>query len=199
MHLLNRGLITGREVDVLTGSGMSTVIFHSGNERKRVISASLGKPEFATSLIPVKSREKYFINQPVRCGGRSYVASAVSIGNPHLVLFCEDFDFDWEAIGSLLETDALFPNRINVGFVVVKSEADIEVRDWERGVGPTESSGTGAAAAAAVSVVRGFTDRRIIVNTLAGKLQVAWNKKSDELIIKGPVEFISDGEFNLAR
>ncbi len=199
MHLLNRGLVSGKAVRLLTGSGYSTVTFHGGTDRKRAISASLGRPEFDTSRIPIKSPLKYFINQPVSCADRTFLASAVSVGNPHLVLFCENLDFDWETVGSLLETDPLFPHRINVGFVVVRGEGDIEVRDWERGVGPTKSSGTGAAAAAAIAVMRGFTDRRVKVHTLAGILQVVWDNKSDELIIKGPVEYISEGEFNHGR
>lgn len=199
MHLLNRGLISGKSVELMTGSGISTVSFHSGSEKRRTISASLGYPEFEASMIPVKVADKYFINQAVTCAGRSYVGSAVSVGNPHLVLFCEDFDFDWEEIGSILETDTLFPNRINVGFVVVKNETEIEVRDWERGVGPTRSSGTGAAAAVAIAVIRGFIDRKVEVQTLAGPLKVNWDEKTDELIIRGPVEFICSGEFNLSR
>lgn len=196
MHLLNRGLVAGKTVDLATGSGISKITFYAGNDGKRTISASLGRPEFETALIPVKSDARYFINQPVNCAERSFIASAVSVGNPHLILFCDHFEFDWESVGSILETEALFPNRINVGFVVVKSDTDIEVRDWERGVGPTESSGTGAAAAVAISIMRGFTDRKVRVHTQAGLLHVTWDKKSDELIIKGPVEFIGAGQFN---
>jgi len=199
MHLLNQGLLSGKVVDLITGSGIAKVTFHSGNERKRVISASLGRPEFEATRIPVKCDSRFFINQPVACAGRSFVASAVSVGNPHLILFCDHFDFDWEAVGALLETEAIFPHRINVGFVVVKSETDIEVRDWERGVGPTESSGTGAAAAVAISVMRGFTGRRVGVHTRAGLLHVNWDKKTDELIIKGPVELITIGEFDIRK
>ena len=196
MHLLNRGLVEGKAVEVSTGSGLSIVTFHSSGADKRIISASLGRPEFKSALIPVNSTGQYFINQTVTCAGSKYIASAVSIGNPHLVLFCDDFDFDWETIGSILEVGPIFPNRINVGFVVVKNEAEIEVRDWERGVGATTSSGTGAAAAVALSIMRGFTDRRVKVQTLAGVLQVSWDNKSDELIIKGPVEYISSGTYH---
>lgn len=195
MHLYARGMISAKSVELATGSGVSRVTFHSGDDRRRTVSASLGRPEFKSSAIPVKVGEKYFINQTIKCAGRSYIASAVSVGNPHLVLFCDDFDFDWPAVGALLETDRLFPNRVNVGFVVVGDEENIEVRDWERGVGETQSSGTGAAAAAAISVMRGFTSRRVTVHTQAGKLQVHWDEKSDELIIKGPVEYIGEGRF----
>jgi diaminopimelate epimerase len=196
MHLLNRGHISGGSIELLTGSGLSTVVFHRGSEKKRHISASLGRPEFRSSLIPVKTGKKYFINQSVKCGGRSFVASAVSVGNPHLVMFCDDFEFDWEMIGSLLEKDALFPHRINVGFVVVKSESEIEARDWERGAGPTGSSGTGAGAAVSISVMRGFTSRHVKVQTMAGTLIVNWDEPSDQLFIKGPVEHVCSGIFN---
>lgn len=199
MHLYNRGIIAGKKVELLTGSGMSEVIFHGGNEKRRTISASMGVPQFETASIPVKVKDRYFINQPIPCAGRIFVATAVSVGNPHLILFCDDLDFEWEEIGALLEMADLFPNRINVGFVVVKSETDIEVRDWERGVGPTGSSGTGAAAAVAVAVVRGFTSRRVKVHTLSGMFQVNWDVKSDQLIIKGPVAFIGAGNYHHSR
>jgi diaminopimelate epimerase len=194
MHLLNQGLLSGRAAILLTGSGQSKISFHGGNTTRRTISASLGKPVFETEKIPVKSAERYFINQSIRCGQETLVASAVSLGNPHLILFCDDFDFNWETIGAILESDPLFPRRINVGFVAVKSENEIEVRDWERGVGSTLSSGTGAAAAVVISVFRGFTAREVSVSTLAGILHVQWTA-DDELIIKGPVEFICSGRF----
>ena len=194
MHLLNQRRLSGRAAILLTGSGQSKIAFHTGNTTRRTISASLGKPVFETEHIPVKSAERYFINQSIRCGQETLIASAVSIGNPHLILFCDDFDFDWETIGALLESDPLFPKRINVGFVTVKSENEVEVRDWERGVGPTLSSGTGAAAAVVISVFRGFTTREVSVRTLAGVLHVQWTA-DDELIVKGPVEFICSGRF----
>lgn len=195
MHLHNAGIISEPSTQLLTGSGISRVSFHRGSPTRRVMSASLGKPEFATARIPVAVPQPFFINQEVTCGERTYVASAVSIGNPHLILFCDDFEFDWQSIGRELEVDPLFPRRINVGFVVVHGADTLEVRDWERGVGPTSSSGTGAAAAVAIAVMRGFTSRIVDVRAPAGVLRVTWEALSDEMIIKGPVEFVCAGEF----
>jgi diaminopimelate epimerase len=196
LHLLIRGMVSGPAVELATGSGVSTVTFHGGSENRRLVSASLGKPVFETALIPVDHPGKYFINQPIKCGHRSFIASAVSVGNPHLILFCRNFDFDWKTIGAQLETAPLFPQRINVGFVALTGRGDIEVRDWERGVGPTQSSGTGAAAAVAVSVLRGFTDRRVTVHTPAGMLAVRWDRRDDTMIIKGPVALVCRGEYH---
>jgi diaminopimelate epimerase len=195
MHLLQKGMFSGKNIDLETGSGISTITFHSGNKRKRIISASLGSPVFDTELIPVAVDMKHFINQPIDCGDRTYIASAVSVGNPHLILFCTDFDFDWETDGEILENHQLFPHRINVGFVVVKNDNNIEVRDWERGVGPTASSGTGAAAALVITVMRGYTSRKVNVHSPAGVHHVTWDDKSDQIILKGPVEFICSGEY----
>ncbi len=196
MHLLNKAVIDGKEAALITGSGESTIRFFAGNEKKRVVSASLGKPEFAADKIPVKSDLKFFINQTLKLEQRQLIVSAVSVGNPHLILFCDDFVFDWQGVGEMLETHPLFPNRINVGFVNVTDPENIKIRDYERGVGPTESSGTGAAAAVAIAVMRGFTSRQVNVNAQAGILQVHWDDKTDEISIKGPVEFICSGEFD---
>lgn len=197
MHLYNDKRIDRRSCRIITGSGESQLKFHRGSNRLRLISVSLGKPEFEVSKIPVRLKKSFFINQTVKCLGRSFIASAVSIGNPHLILFCDNFDFDWQSVGEVLESDAMFPNRINVGFVGVISRSAIEVRDWERGVGPTKSSGTGAAAAVAVSVMRGFTGRTVEVLTSAGRLEVSWDEKSDDIFVVGPVEYICSGEFYL--
>lgn len=195
MHLANTGLVSEKSLDLITGSGRSHIRLYSGNQHKRVISASLGTPEFHSKKIPVASESTFFINQTIHCFNRAYITSAVSVGNPHLILFCDDFEFDWQIIGAELESHKLFPDRVNVGFVKIIDGSNIDIRDFERGVGPTESSGTGAGAAVAISVMRGFTDRKVNVHSKAGILQVEWNSKSDELTIKGPVEFIFSGEY----
>lgn len=196
MHLRNRGLVDDRRCRMRTGSGDSHIKFFSGTDRQLTISASLGKAVFEAWKIPVDTPEKYFIDQQIVCSGEPLSVSAVSVGNPHLVLFRDDFDFDWRALGQRLETDALFPNRINVGFVVVHDRQHIEVRDWERGVGPTLSSGTGAAAAVVIAAVRQLTERRVSVQTLAGSLDVAWDTATDEITIKGPVTFVCEGRYD---
>jgi diaminopimelate epimerase len=199
MHLRNSGNLSGNNAELITGSGTSYVKLHAGNARRRIVSATLGRPEFDAAKIPVKSKGQYFINRPIKLDGGSVVASAVSVGNPHLILLCHSLEFDWESVGSGLEVAPIFPRRINVGFVVVKNRTTIEVRDWERGVGPTGSSGTGAAAAVAVTVLRGLTSRTVDVHCPAGILTVTWEEPSDQLVIKGPVEFICAGKFEDVR
>jgi diaminopimelate epimerase len=197
MHLAASGKVDTDNFILETGSGQSAVVLKEGTDASRVVSASLGSPEFEAAKIPVKSKSRYFINQTIKLAGRSYLASAVSVGNPHLILFCDDFDFDWKAVGEKLESHQLFPKRINVGFVVPVSAKKIKVRDWERGVGPTGSSGTGAAAAVAVAVMRGFIEREVTVSCPAGEMEVLWKKGEDDIWISGPVEKVAEGEFEL--
>ncbi len=196
MHLRDRGLVDGRRCRMRTGSGDSRIRFFAGNRRQLTISASLGRAVFDAWKIPVNTSEKYFIDKRIVRGGIPHSVSAVSVGNPHLILFCNDFDFDWKALGAELETDPLFPHRINVGFVLVRDRNHIEVRDWERGVGPTLSSGTGAAAAVVVAAVRQYTERRVSVTTQAGILDVEWDTSGDEITIKGPVTFVCEGQYD---
>ena len=85
--------------------------------------------------------------------------------------------------------------KISVNTQVININS-IEIRDWERGVGPTLSSGTGAAAAVVVSVIRGLTQRNVRVKTQAGMILVRWHKTSNQVSIKGPVEYIGSGEFH---
>jgi diaminopimelate epimerase len=199
MHLRNARKLSGNIAELITGSGPSQIRLFAGDTGRRIISATLGRPEFEAAKIPVKSPQRCFINRAIKLDGEAFAASAVSVGNPHLILLCHTLQFDWQTLGARLEVAPMFPRRINVGFVVVKNRTTIEVRDWERGVGPTGSSGTGAAAAVAVTVLRGLTARTVDVHCPAGILTVTWEKPSDQLSLRGPVEFICAGQFRDTR
>jgi diaminopimelate epimerase len=102
------------------------------------------------------------------------------MGNPHCSVFIETFGvdefekIDWRALGSKIETHAAFPERANVEFVRVINRDEIEVRFWERGVGETLASGTGACGAALAAMINGLTERKVKVKTAAGELLVEW-------------------------
>ena len=160
-----------------------------------IISGELGEPIFETSLIPVKVKPKYFINAPLKVGPVALPATCVSVGNPHAVLVVENFDFDWKALGAEIEHAGIFPNRTNVEFVRIMSRSRIRVRSWERGAGPTGSSGTGAAAAVSALVMQGLVKRSCEVQFDAGSLQVEWNDRTNIVSLTGPVHYIMSGEY----
>jgi diaminopimelate epimerase len=128
-------------------------------------------------------------------------ATVTSMGNPHCSLLVNDFEqIDWLELGRELETNELFPNRTNVEFIRVISRTEIEVRYWERGVGKTQSSGTGSCAAVAACILNGLTDRKVQVRTLSGRLDIEWPDAENqgnpaELVLTGPAELIAEGTY----
>ena len=102
--------------------------------------------------------------------------TATSLGNPHCALFCDAAADDamLGRLGPALETHPFFPSRTNVEFVTVRRRDELRVRFWERGVGYTRASGTGAACAAVASMLKGLVDRRVRVDCDGGPLDIAW-------------------------
>ena len=135
------------------------------------------------------------LNTALKLGDTEFPVTCLSVGNPHTVLFVENFDFDWQQIGADLEIHKAFPNGTNVEFVKIITKKKIEVTDWERGVGPTGSSGTGAAAAVAAAVMLGETGRQCTVLFETGQIDVNWRDSDDIIEITGPAEFIYEGTF----
>jgi diaminopimelate epimerase len=123
----------------------------------------------------------------------------LNVGNPQCVVFCDGekpFPEYWESAGAEIERHPYFPNRTNVSFVRPVSSDTLEVRFFERGVGVTQSSGTGSTGAAAAAVARGLAKSPVKVDTPAGALTLCW--KSDDIYLTGPAELIGRGEFNLS-
>ncbi len=158
-----------------------------------MVRVSLGQPKLAAKEVPVKSRYKYHINRPLKIEGFDIVLTAISIGNPHAVIFVDKFDFDWKMLGEIVENSKPFPNRTNVEFAKVVNRRKIILNDWERGAGATGSSGTGAGAAAVAGVLNGLVDRKVNVSFPLGNLQIDWEKESDLLYLTGPAKYISKG------
>ncbi|MFH2035709.1 MAG: diaminopimelate epimerase [Candidatus Zixiibacteriota bacterium] len=169
------------------------IIKKSGNNYS--IQVTLGKPEFETTKIPMKSSSKFHINEDIILENNKFPVTVLSVGNPHTVMFVNSFDFDWKELGEIIENCKYFPNRTNVEFGKIASRSKIILNDWERGAGATGSSGTGAAAAVVAGVVNGFVDRKAEVVFPSGSLFLEWNEKDDIIYLTGPVLFICSGEY----
>ncbi len=121
--------------------------------------------------------------------------TVVNVGNPQCVVFVENFDFDWAAMGALIEKDPRFPKRTNVSFVRHVDGLNLDVRFFERGVGVTNSSGTGSTGAAVASMQRGIVGRTVTVHTPAGPLAFNWPTAAADVVMVGPAELIGVGIF----
>lgn len=125
---------------------------------------------------------------------------AVSMGNPHLVIFVDDvMQVDLAGIGPRLEHHPLFPDRVNVEFAQVIDEGHIRMRVWERGSGITQACGTGACATAAAACHSSRCGRTVDVTMDGGTLRLCWNRNEGDghMLMTGPATKVFDGEIEL--
>jgi diaminopimelate epimerase len=120
-------------------------------------------------------------------------ATVLSMGNPQCIVRVLEFAADWEALGAAIEAHPHFPHRTNVEFVRVLDRHHIEIRIFERGVGPTHSSGTGSCAAAAAAIRAGWTDSPVEVSTPGGRQRVSWATPSSSVRLRGPARLVAEG------
>jgi diaminopimelate epimerase len=175
----------GPEVRIATGAGIKVLRPVDRSGSRMVFEAEMGAPRFASDEIPVitTTRLDRVTGQRLDVDGQSVEFTATSMGNPHCSVFVDDFEkIDWRALGSKIETHAAFPDRTNVEFVRVINRDEIEARFWERGVGETLASGTGACGAALAAMINGLAAAKVKVMTAAGALIVEW--RDDGMVIQ---------------
>lgn len=155
----------------------------------------LGQPILERSRLDFKGSSESLIGQVISLDTGTVQVTLTSMGNPHCTIFVDDFRLtDWEDTGRRIESHDFFPRRTNVEFVRVMDRRNIEVRFWERGVGKTLSSGTGACAAVVASILNRLTEREVAVHTLGGVLEIHWSE-DQHLYLKGPAKLICQGEY----
>ena len=186
-----------RKLEIETAAGVKSVLVvkAEAEERRWVFRIAMGGPILQAEKIPFKGStgNPPVIGFPIETSRGLFKVTVTSMGNPHCTVPVSDFDaLDWASLGREIETSELFPNRTNVEFAKVISRDEIEVRFWERGVGKTQSSGTGSCAAVVACILNGLTGRKVQVRTLAGALDVAW-PEGKEVTLTGPVELIARG------
>jgi diaminopimelate epimerase len=194
-YLREGGRLAVDEVDVETPAGTRHVTLTRDGDRVTAAVVEMGTPNFTRAAIPmVGPAWETFQEQPIEIGGRLTVtATALSMGNPHLVLFVDEEPdrYHLEHIGPALERHELFPERTNVELARVQ-DGDIHVRVWERGVGETLACGTGACAVAVASHEAGRAARTTTVRFRGGPLHVE-RREDGQVLLGGPVAHVYDG------
>ena len=116
------------------------------------------------------------------------------MGNPHCVIFVDKATDDLVLkIGSRIENDERFPQRVNVEFVEIISPTEVRQRTWERGSGETLACGTGASAVCVAGVLSGKTERKIINHLLGGTLLIEWDESTNHVFKTGPATEVFNG------
>jgi diaminopimelate epimerase len=118
------------------------------------------------------------------------------MGNPHAVIWVDNFDFDWIKAASNISGSRLFSNGANVHFCKKVNSRRFQMKIYERGSGVTRACGSGAAACLASGVMRNLINKKAIADMPGGKLGLVWDMDSNAISQEGPVSIICSGEFN---
>jgi diaminopimelate epimerase len=162
------------------------------------VTVDIGAPRFGWQEIPL-ARALDTNRFALEAGGQIVEASAVSVGNPHCVLFVDDAErAAVSELGPVIEHHPLFPARTNVEFASLLGPARMRMRVWERGVGITQACGTGACAAAVAAARRGLAGRNVEVVLDGGNLAIAWREADDHILMTGPSSLSFAGDIDLA-
>ena len=197
--VFDRGLTDRTEIEVGTRSGVKHLSLHVAGGSVASVTVGMGRARFELRALPMRGDPgSTFVGEPFGVDGRSYKATALSMGNPHLVLFVEEDpdDVDVTRIGPLIEQDERFPERTNVEFVAVEG-AGVKVRVWERGVGETMACGTGACAAVVAANEAGLVPARAPARFPGGVLEIE-RGADDEVTLTGPAVRVLEGTLDVS-
>lgn len=191
-YLWEEGHISRKTVQIITPS--DRVICHL--EEDGTVTVRMGRARFASQEVPVSSAKPETIREEIEAGGEKLQYTAVSMGNPHCIIFSEEISEErTRRLGKLLENHSVFPNRTNVQFVRILDKNNIQIDIWERGAGYTRSSGSSASAAACAAHRIGLCGQDIQVHMPGGIIQVTIDSDF-QVTISGGVERIAEGAFS---
>tara|TARA_B100000965_G_scaffold405597_1_gene440303 strand:- start:4662 stop:5516 length:855 start_codon:yes stop_codon:yes gene_type:complete len=184
------------DIPIETKAGIISTSFN-GNENIKV---NMGNPILNPELIPTNllTDESGIPNGNIKLNDQYFTIYAVSMGNPHMILFVNDINnipfADW---GRYLEKHSSFPNYTNVHFVELIDNLNIKVRVWERGCGATLACGTGACACLVITSKLGKTSNKANVHLPGGGLVIEWPNQIGPVYMQGPALFTFNGEIDL--
>lgn len=175
-YVYEQGYTRSTTFSVETGAGIIVPEVLAEGGRVRGVRVDMGEPRTRRCDIPMEGPPaNQVIEELLEAGGNLYRVTAVSMGNPHCVIFVEDLEeADVAGIGPVIENHPAFPRRTNVEFVQVKGPCELEMRVWERGSGITLACGTGACASLVAAVLTGRASRRARVHLPGGDLDIEW-------------------------
>ena len=171
-------------------------------DHEHMIEVNMGEPIFNPKLIPFISdteKNEYSISIDLTDQKGLINIAALSMGNPHAVITVKDINkAHVKTLGAYLESHALFPKRVNVGFMEIVTPHHIRLRVFERGVGETLACGTGACAAAVSGIKRHLLTTPVKVDMTGGSLSIDWKGDTNLVMMKGPAVTIYEGDIEIA-
>lgn len=201
-------------IAVDTDCGVKTIALKVEAGRPVAATVDMGEPILEGREIPA-NHDGRIIDYPLEVAGRVEKITAVSMGNPHCVVFVSDDgifaldDSGFAQLGRQFEHLPFFPRRVNTEFILPVARDRLKMRVWERGSGETLACGTGACAALVAAVLTGRADRKATVELRGGNLEIEWRERGPAAnhvfmtgeaieVFRGEVE-LDDGEIVAAE
>lgn len=164
---------------IRTGAGIKTCMLTSRSESCYEFQAAMGQPQIGDEF-------------PVKLAFSQVRGIPVSMGNPHYVVFVEEFSPDWQAQAAEIGQHHDFEHGVNVELVILKDQSNVDVRFFERGVGETQSSGTGSCASAVAAIAARRAQSPVRVHAPGGVQTVRWE---GQVFLRGPAQLVCRGDF----
>lgn len=183
-YVYEYGLTDRKDIRLETLSGIKHLHLNTKEGRVESVTVEMGMPQN--------------IRETDLCGIYPGKGIALSVGNPHLVIFVDDIStVRLEEIGPQLEHHPDFPDRVNVEFAQIQEDGHIRMRVWERGSGITMACGTGACATAVAAAFSGRCGRTSRITMDGGTLTIEWNEEDGQIRMTGPATRVFDGEIEI--
>jgi diaminopimelate epimerase len=196
--LYDRRIVNQKTFQIETLAGLKTVTVNTENALVQTVRVDMGEPILENKLIPVLADGLTTLNRLIQISNHCYHFTAVSMGNPHCVIFVPQITDEMiNSDGPIIECHSLFPQKTNVEFVVAENETSLRMRVWERGSGETMACGTGACATAVAAALNRLTSRKVWVHLLGGDLLVEWDEITNHVWMTGPAVEVFQGEWLL--
>ncbi len=192
--VVNHGFTAKRQIVMQTMNASLTMHVMDHDQ----VQVTFNPPKFSPIDIPLNMSEQQ-ASYHLIIEQESLKVQALSVGNPHAVLFVDDADTaDVARFGPLIESHSLFPEKVNAGFMQVMQRNEIKLRVFERHVGETNACGSGACAAVVAGIKSGVLDHEVRVHLRGGDLLVKWDgQDNSEIIQTGPAVWVFEGKIRL--
>lgn len=193
-----KGILKEEKMTVETKSGIKTIEITLEDGEPALFKVDMGTSTFKVDEIPMTADVDEFLDGKLDVLDTSFNVTAVSVGNPHAIIFVDDIEaVDIEKYGPAIECHEVFPEKINVHFVQAVSKTEAVMKTWERGAGVTLACGTGATSTAIAGVKLGIFDtENILLHLPGGYLKFNVYEKDGKLgaYMEGPAKLVYDGE-----
>jgi diaminopimelate epimerase len=196
-YVYDHGLTDKTQVRLETLAGIKILNLHLGKDGLvETVTVDMGMPIVEADKIPVICPDRQMVEAEVALSYRTVKLTALSMGNPHGVVFVDDLsDVDVHALGRELEMHAMWPDRANIEVAQVESENTIRMRVWERGSGETLACGTGACATAVAGAITGRCGRDVTIKLLGGDLKIHWDEDDNHVYMTGSATEVFSGTY----